>query len=149
MQCCGVLDVDGMTVSAEAKLNQALHGIYLPHQTSQHSLLPTHFPTHLYGSDDLGNRVGELVRIPHSGETFSNEYEADHIYKAFPKVFPFGIGGFMDSERSKKLGWYAQMRWMLEQSHGLFAEHEVFMFVIFNLLQAQDLLRGKIDYHKG
>lgn len=43
MQYCGVLDVEGTTVSLEQKLNQALHGIYLPHSASQHDMLPTHF----------------------------------------------------------------------------------------------------------
>jgi len=103
MQCCGALDVHSITISAEGKLNQALHGIYLPHRSSQHSLLLTDFPTHLYGVDDLANRVRDLVCIPHSGDTFANEYEIDHVYKAFPKVFPFGKGGFSEVRRTKKL----------------------------------------------
>ena len=142
MQCCGALDVDGTTISAEGKLNQALHGIYLPHRSSQHSLLPTQFPTHLYGGDDFGNTVGDLVCIPHSNETFANEYEIDHVYKAFPKVFPFGRGGFSDTRRKKTLGWEAHMKWMLQQSHARFAEHEIFMFVIFNILQRRKICLG-------
>ena len=143
MQCCGVLDVDGVTVSAEHKLNQALHGIYLPHSPSQHSLLPTHFPTHLYSlSDRSHDHVQDLVRIPQGTGALANEYEIDHIYKAFPKVFPFGKGGFADPDRSKKLGWETQMKWMLQQSHGLFAEHEVFMFVVFNLIQRRKICLG-------
>ena len=142
MQCCGVLDVDGTTVSADQKVNQALHGIYLPHAPSQHRLLPTHFPSHLYRGDNLSDRPGELVRIPHSGERFANEYENDHVYKAFPKVLQFAVGGFADPDRGQKLSWEAQMKWMLEQSHGKFAEHEIFMFVVFNIIQRRKICLG-------
>ena len=142
MQCCGVLDVEGTTVSANEKMNQALHSIYLPHGPMQHHLLPTHFPSHLYGGDDLSEQAGELVRIPHSGEQFANEYELDHVYKAFPKVFKFAVGGFSDPNRDKKMSWETQMKWMLEQSHGKFAEHEIFMFVVFNIIQRRKICVG-------
>ena len=142
MQCCGVLDVEGTTVSVDQKINQALHGIYLPHGPSQHHLLPVHFPAHLYEGDALSEDVGELVRIPHSGEHFANEYETDHLYKAFPKVFQFAVGGFANPDLEKKLSWETQMKWMLEQSHGKFAEHEIFMFIIFNIIQRRKICLG-------
>ena len=143
MQCCGVLDVNGVGVSAQMKLNQALHGIYLPHTASQHSLLPTDFPSHLYKvSDQVQEQIPDLICVPHSTEPFANEYEIDHVYKAFPKVFPFGKGGFSDPGRSKKLSWEMQMKWMLEQSHGRFAEHEVFMFIVFNIIQRRKICLG-------
>jgi hypothetical protein len=150
MHCCGVLDVDGTTISAEEKLNQALHGIYLPHRPSQHSLLPTHLPTHLYGEPDLASQFGDLICVPHSNQPFANEYEVDHVYKAFPKVFPFGRGAFGDLGRTKKLGWEAHMKWMLQQSHGRFAAHEVFMFIIFNILQRRKICVGaKLTTSRG
>ena len=90
----------------------------------------------------MADRLQDLVQIPHSTETFANEYEVDHVYKAFPKVFPFGKGGFADPERTKKMGWETQMKWMLQQSHGLFAQHEIFMFVIFNTLQRRKICLG-------
>ena len=142
MQCCGVLDVEGTTVSAEQKINQALHGIYLPHGPSQHHLLPIHFPAHLYGGDVLSEHVDEFIRIPYSDEQFANEYETDHVYKAFPKVFQFAVGGFANPDMEKKLSWKTQMKWMLEQSHGKFAEHEIFIFIIFNIIQHRKICLG-------
>lgn len=47
MQCCGIIDVEGTTVSNEAKVFQALQGLYIPHSKDQHTLLPEDFPTHL------------------------------------------------------------------------------------------------------
>jgi hypothetical protein len=96
----------------------------------------------LYRGAELSELGSELVTIPHSGEAFANEYETDHVYKAFPKVFRFAVGGFNDPERNKKLSWEAQMKWMLEQSHGKFAEHEIFMFVIFNIIQRRKICLG-------
>ena len=98
------------------------------------------FPS-LQGGQSL-RPPGELVRIPHSGEQFANEYENDHVYKAFPKVLQFAVGGFADPDRGQKLSWEAQMKWMLEQSHGKFAEHEIFMFVVFNIIQRRKICLG-------
>ena len=104
--------------------------------------MPTHLPTHLYGEPDLASQFSDLVCVPHSNQPFANEYEVDHVYKAFPKVFPFGRGAFGDLGRTKKLGWEAHMKWMLQQSHGRFAAHEVFMFIIFNILQRRKICVG-------
>lgn len=138
---CSVFKCLYYTVSVEQKLNQALHGIYLPHGPSKRHLL-THFPAHLYRGDALSEYVGELVRIPHSGERFANEYETDHVYKAFPKVFQLAVGGFTNPNLKKKLSWEMQMKWMLEQSHGKFTEHEIFMFIIFNIIQRRKICLG-------
>jgi len=143
MQCCGVFDVEGTTVSTQGKLYQALHGIYLPHAVGQHSLLPTHFPSHLYHENTFPYEGMELVRLPHTGEGFADEYEKNHVYRAFPKVYQFGQGGFSDpGSKEKKLSWDRHMRWMLEQSHGKFSQHEVFMFVVFNILQRRKMCLG-------
>jgi len=144
MHCCGVLDVEGTTVSAQHKFNQVLHGIYLPHTTSQHSSLPTHFPSHLYlHGTHIEDCADDLTRIPYGDAGFANDYEWDYILKAFPKEFPFGSGGFSCPDREgKAISWEEHMRWMMEQSHGKFAAHEVFMFVVFNILQRRKICLG-------
>jgi len=144
MQCCGILDVEGNTIFVEHKINQTLHGIYLPHTTEQHSSLPTHFPSHLFlHGAHIEDCADDLTRIPNGDAGFANDYEWDYILKAFPKEFPLGSGGFSCPHREGKgMSREEQMRWMMEQSHGKFAEHEVFMFVVFNILQRRKICMG-------
>jgi hypothetical protein len=134
MQCCGIIDVEGTTVSNEAKVFQALHGIYIPHTKDQHNLLPDDFPSHLYRTAP-SQRQEDLVEIPYGDMGFANEYETDHIMNAFPTLYPYGVGGFGDINRSISVSWDRQMSALLLQSHRLFARHEAFMFVIFNFFQ--------------
>jgi hypothetical protein len=95
MQCCGIVDVEGTTVSNEAKVFQALQGIYIPHSKDQHALLPEDFPTHLY-KVPLGGPQDDLVELPHGDMGFANEYDTDHLMNAFPTLYPYGIGGLGD-----------------------------------------------------
>ena len=50
MRCCGVADVEGTSVLASSKINQALQGIFIPHKGKEHGELPTEFPSHQYPS---------------------------------------------------------------------------------------------------
>lgn len=144
MQCCGVIDTEGTSVSAESKINQALQGIYVPHDESQHHELPTEFPTYRYsdasGSDLL--RDNDLVEVCTEGAGFANEYEPRHLANAFPTLFPFGTGLFADEKRRKRISWEKQIASHLKQSHQLFARHEIYMFVVFNILQRRKICLG-------
>jgi hypothetical protein len=141
MQCCGIIDVEGTTVSNEAKVFQALHGIYIPHTKDQHNLLLDDFPSHLYRTAP-SQRQEDLVEIPYGDMGFANEYETDHIMNAFPTLYPYGVGGFGDINRSISVSWDRQMSALLLQSHRLFARHEAFMFVIFNFFQRRQICLG-------
>jgi hypothetical protein len=74
---------------------------------------------------------------------FASDFEFDYVLKVFPKEFPFGAGTFSCPNREgREISWEDQMRWMMEQSHGRFAGHEIFMFVIFNILQRRKICLG-------
>lgn len=141
MQCCGIIDVEGTTVSNEAKVFQALQGIYIPHSKDQHDLLPEDLPLHLYRVPPSGQH-DDLVEIPYGDMGFANEYDTKHIMNAFPTLFPYGIGGFGDVRHSISISWDRQMASLLLQSHRLFARHEVFMFVVFNFFQRRQICLG-------
>jgi hypothetical protein len=150
MQCCGIIDVEGTTVSNETKVFQALHGLYIPHSRDQHNLLPEDFPSHSYRAI-VGQQQPEndLIEISYGETGFANEYETDHLMKAFPTLTPYGIGGFGDDKRVVSISWERQMASLLLQSHRLHARHEVFMFVVFNLLQRRKISLGAKLYTRN
>jgi hypothetical protein len=98
MQCCGIIDVQGTTVSNEAKVFQALHSMYIPYSRDQHSLLLESFPSHLYRTAS-SQQHQDLVEVSYGDMGFANEYETNHIMNAFPTLYPYSIGGFRDVNR--------------------------------------------------
>jgi hypothetical protein len=141
MQCCGIVDVKGMTVSLEGKVFQALQGIYIPHSKDQHTLLPPNFPLHPYKTS-LGPPSEDLVEVSYGDMGFGNEYNTDHLMNAFPTLSPYILSGFGDPKREVSISWERQIESLLLQSHRLYAKHEVFMFVVFNILQRQRICLG-------
>jgi hypothetical protein len=141
MQCCGIVDVEGTTMSLEGKVFQALQGIYVPHSKDQHSLLPPEFPSHPYRV--LLERLShDLVEVGYGDMGFGNEYDTEHLMNAFPTLSPYALGGFGDPKREVSISWERQMQSLLLQSHRLYAKHEVFMFVVFNILQRRKICLG-------
>lgn len=140
MQCCGVVDVEGTQVVSEEKFWQALHGLYVPHSKAEHRFLPDEFPSQMYRVGAADNCL--LVDICGSGNGPCNEYDSEHLMKAFFTLFPFGVGGFGWKNRRLYVGWERQFASLLQQSHGLYAKHEVFMFVTFNILQRRTACLG-------
>jgi hypothetical protein len=108
MHCCGAFDVDGSTINGEAKLHQALHGIYLPHSPTQHHLLLDQLPTHLYKYPELSSQSAnfndDLIEIPHSTDP-SDGYNFTHLLHAFPTMFPYSKGGMGDPNRGRQMSW--------------------------------------------
>lgn len=147
MQCCGIIDVEGTTGSNEAKVFQVLQGIFIPHFKDQHPLLPEGFPTHLYRLPP-GGRDNDLVKLTHGDMGFANEYDTDHLMNAFPTLYPYGIGGLGDVKAGPAVSWERQVVTQLLQSHCLYARHEVFIFVVFNILQCRKICLGAKLYTK-
>ena len=147
LQCCGVVDVEGTSVSAESKIYRALHGLFMPHRASQHDELPTEFPTHRYwGNSDTSptsvNSGADLVEVCTGGGGLADEYAPEHLGNAFPTLFPFGKGLLADPSRKKSLSWERHIVWQLKQSHQMFGRHEIYLFVVFNILQRRRICLG-------
>jgi hypothetical protein len=110
-------------------------------------LLPEDFPTHLY-KVPLGQPQDDLVEVPYGNMGFANEYETDHLMNAFPTLYPYGIGGFGNGNCTAAVSWERQIASHLLQAHRLYARHEVFIFVVFNLLQRRKICLGAKLYTK-
>ena len=141
MQCCGIVDVEGTTVSPERKVFQALQGIYILHSKDQHNLLPEDLPSHLYRAPP-GIRQDDLIEVPYGDMGFANEYDMEHLLNAFPTLNPYALGGFADRNRAISVSWERHIAALLLQSHRHYAKHEVFMFVVFNILQRRKICLG-------
>jgi hypothetical protein len=141
MHCCGIVDVEGTTVATEGKVFQALQGIYVAHSKDQHDLLPEDFPQYPYRVP-LGASHDDLIEVPYGDMGFANEYDTEHLLNAFPTLNPYGLGGFGDRRREISISWERQLSNLLLQSHRLYARHEVFMFVVFNILQRRKICLG-------
>jgi hypothetical protein len=119
----------------------------MPHVTADHSSLPIEFPSHLYKepASFLSKEHGDddLWEIRFNNRTYANEYDPQHLPRAFPTLFPFGVGGIQDPLRPVPLrSMDKHIRVLLMQSHEAFARHEIFIFIAFNVLQRRQICLG-------
>jgi hypothetical protein len=98
---------------------------------------------HLYNHPELSSQStninDDLIEIPHSTDTLSGEYNFTHLLHTFPTMFPYGKGGMGDLNRGRQISWEIHINLLLWQSHQRFSEHEIFMFVVFNILQRRKI----------
>ncbi|KAG1724042.1 uncharacterized protein EDB91DRAFT_1255414 [Suillus paluster] len=113
MEKMGVSDPECDKMSGQAFTASALH-----------NLLPnTHSPT-----------LPDLVL--HHTESVVPEYHNTLLFPGiYPTLFPYGIGGFEDSEHVPPLAFERQAKYFLNIGDWRFQYHKTFMFVIFNMLQ--------------
>lgn len=147
LHCCGVINTVGNSIPTHAKFYQALQAVYIPHTTNEHASLPTDFPSTLYKepASFLGKENGraDLCEIKFSPQDFANEYDPAYLPGAFPSLFPFGVGGFGDPKRPIELSSTERhIHTLLLQEHEAFANHETFIFIVFNILQRRQICLG-------
>ncbi|KAJ6530742.1 hypothetical protein B0H19DRAFT_967308, partial [Mycena capillaripes] len=58
----------------------------------------------------------------------------------YPTLFPYGLGGFEDSNRRTKLGFKRHVKHLFNLADRRFQEHYSFLFTTFNMLQRWTLL---------
>ena len=108
IQCCGIVNVEGTTVSNKAKVFQALHGIYISHPKDQHALLLEDFPTHLYRVS-IGEQQDNLVELSYGNMGFVNEYDVDHLVNAFLTLYPYSMSGLGSVKLRVPVSWERQV----------------------------------------
>ncbi|KAK0502570.1 hypothetical protein EDD18DRAFT_1306836 [Armillaria luteobubalina] len=70
------------------------------------------------------------------GDKPVNEYNnPDLMMGMFPTLFPFGIGGFEDTERSIDISFHSQCNYYLDTMCKDFRYHNAFIFVAMNMIQ--------------
>ena len=75
----------------------------------------------------------DLVVFSRLNNDFESEYCTEHLMKAYPTLFPFGIGGV------KILHYDKRVHCLLKQSSRYFAEHVSFCFITFNVSQKRKI----------
>ena len=130
MRCCDVIDTEGVNVPLETKLMQALHGIHTRHSANEHSILPTDIPSYPYIWNAGVDNTSDFLEVAQGHSGLSNEYDDDHLPRAFPTLFPFDKGSMGLREKIQSVSWEKQIRSQLLQSHGAFNHHEIYMFVV-------------------
>ncbi|GAA5951502.1 hypothetical protein JCM10213_002746 [Rhodosporidiobolus nylandii] len=90
----------------------------------------------------------EHIDIPRTN-TFESSYDYDLLPRVFPKLFPYGVGGFAGSRETcvptsatgKAPQLLHHIRGLLVSHDRRFAEHENFMFFSFDLHQRREVAR--------
>jgi len=74
--------------------------------------------------------------VIHHGADAVPEYNNPFLFPGmFPTLFPLGIGGFEDKERSTALSFELQAKYFFMISDRSFRYHYSFMFIVFNIIQ--------------
>ena len=74
--------------------------------------------------------------VLHRGSVPIPEYHnPDLMPGMFPSLFPFGIGGFEDTQRPSRLSFQQQAEYFLDISDRVFRYHYSYIFVVLNMIQ--------------
>lgn len=88
----------------------------------------------------IKKKGGGYVQIPH-GPTPLNEFcNPDMFPSLYPTLFPYGVGGLEDRNRSSKVSLKRHVRHLLSLKDRRFQEHHTFLFTAFNILQRRAVL---------
>ena len=143
LQCGSIVETEGNSVPSIAKFHQALHSIYIPHKSTETSLLSIEFPSHLYkepaGFLSSTADSKDLWEINFDMQNYANEYDPSFFPSAFPTLYPYGVGGFQDLYRIPSVPVDTHIKTLLLQYHELYACHEIFMFVVYNVIQRREI----------
>lgn len=86
----------------------------------------------IYGIRHGRNAVNDFGR-PLPGEVVDENREI-FFEKAFPVLFPYGIGG-IEADRVVNVNFAEHVRWCLQYHDRRFRRHETFPFIAFGILQ--------------
>jgi hypothetical protein len=142
MRCCGVIDTEGVNVPLESKLMQALYGIHTRHSANELSMLPIDIPSYPYIWNAGVDNTSDFLEVAQGHSGLSNEYDDDHLPRGFPTLFPFGKGSMGLREKVQPVSWEKQIRSQLLQSHGAFNRHEIYMFIVLDIMQRRKICLG-------
>ena len=83
---------------------------------------------------------GGYLQIPHEPSPVNEFNNPDLFPLMYPTLYPYGIGGFDDRDRSVKLSMKRHVKHLLHLSDRRFQEHPTFIFTAFNILQRRTML---------
>ena len=83
---------------------------------------------------------GGFLQIPHADKPANEFYNPDLLPLTYPTLFPYGVGGFKDLQRTSSLSFKRQVKHFFSLADHQFQEHHSFLFTVFNILQRQAIL---------
>ena len=102
----------------------------------------------------MKTKGGSFLQIPHNDKPTNEFYNPDLLPLTYPSLFPYGLGGFENLERSTALSFKRQVKHFFSLADCRFQEHYSFLFTVFNILQRRAILlqtsikvkRSSFDY---
>ena len=85
-------------------------------------------------------RGGGYYEMPHEQAACEERYNPELFPKAYPTLFPYGIGGFEDVSRPVWLSMEHHAKHLFNLADRRFQEHYSFMFTVFNILQRRTVM---------
>ena len=83
----------------------------------------------------LRKKGGAFLQIPHDPQPANEFFNPDLFPMLYPTLFPYGIGGFKDSNRRVKISMCRHVTHLFRLHDRHFQEHYSFLFSAFNVLQ--------------
>ena len=83
---------------------------------------------------------GGFLQIPHSDQPANEFYNPNLLPATYPTLFPYGLGGFEDLQRTTPLSFKRQVKHFFTLADSRFQEHYSFLFTVFNILQRRAIL---------
>jgi len=81
-----------------------------------------------------------FVQVGHGSRPVNEFFNVNLFPMLYPTLFPYGCGGFEDSERCKPISLKEHVKYLFSMKDKRFQTHYSFLFVVFNILQRRALL---------
>ena len=88
----------------------------------------------------MKRKGGGFLQVPHDEKPANEFYSPDLLPLTYPTLFPYGIGGFEDFQRTTALSFKRQVKYFFSLADRRFQQHYSFLFTVFNILQKQAIL---------
>jgi hypothetical protein len=88
----------------------------------------------------IKKKGGGYIEINHDPVPINEFFNPEMFPMIYPTLFPYGIGGFENCNRSARVSLKRHTKHMFSLADRRFQEHYSFLFTIFNILQRREIL---------
>lgn len=132
LQVSGVVDTDLTNLSANELMAWGLANLWKDGKEGSYAVRHGQRPVNDFGRQH--NQDSE-------NQTESEARRENFFAKAFPSLYPYGVGGIEDNQ-VVELDFLQHVRWSLRYHDRRFRTHETFPFVVFGILQRRQVLHS-------
>lgn len=127
LQVSGSIDTESTTLPAEELSKWATANLWRKGKEGRYAIRHSRDPVSDFGRPRQGD------------PEFDNPERENFFAKAFPCLFPYGVGG-VESDQPKTLSFTEHIRWTLEYFDRRFRRHDTFPYVAFGIEQRRQVL---------